>query len=634
MNAIIGMTDLALRTKLNAEQFDYLRTVKESGEALLALVNDILDFSKIEARKLSLDRIAFDLRDAVEDAVRLLAPRADEKGLELGCHILPDVPRTVNGDPGRLRQVLVNLVGNAIKFTDHGEVIVDVALDRLEGDVAVLTFTVSDTGIGIPAEKRWQIFGPFVQADASTTRRYGGTGLGLAISSQLVELMGGRIWIESEVGRGSRFHFVARLGVQPGPPESPQPIQSAGLEGLRVLVVDDNATNRRILEEMLRSWRMKPATAEGAATALSLLRSANEKGEPFRLVLTDALMPGVDGFMLAREIKGDERLSGATLIMLTSAGLADARRRARQAGFAAFLSKPVKQSDLLDAIVTSMGAPAGGKRRPRRRSPRRALEQPRGVHILVAEDNPINQKLVVTLLEEQGHRVVVATDGRQALAQAAEHSFDLILMDVQMPELSGLEAATAIRARERATGAHVPIVAMTAHAMTGDRERCLAAGMDGYVAKPLRPTELFAAIESLLAPPRAERHARSSARPDQPRASQTLDAGTLLAGFGGNRKLLGEVIDLFLADTPRILDEARAALVRADAAALAESAHALKGSIGLFLQAGAYDAARRLETDARAGKLAGIDMTLAELDEEARRLSDDLRALSNSLHEP
>ncbi|RPJ78644.1 MAG: PAS domain S-box protein, partial [Acidobacteria bacterium] len=343
MNAIIGMTDLALRTKLTAEQRDYLRTVKESGEALLALVNDILDFSKVEARKLSLERVSFDFRNTVEDAVRLVAPRAHDKGLEMACRIRPDVPATVVGDPGRLRQVLVNLVGNAVKFTDHGEVVVDVALDRREGDEVLLKFTVSDTGIGIPADKQWQIFGPFVQADASTTRRYGGTGLGLAISSQLVELMGGRIWIESEEGRGSKFRFSARFGLHGEVPATDEPAGNVGLEGLRVLVVDDNATNRRILEEMLKSWRMNLSTAGGATEALALMRSAHDADEPFRAVLVDALMPEVDGFMLARDVADDARFSGTKLIMLTSAAWPELQRRARQAGFAACLSKPVKQ---------------------------------------------------------------------------------------------------------------------------------------------------------------------------------------------------------------------------------------------------------------------------------------------------
>jgi len=397
-----------------------------------------------------------------------------------------------------------------------------------------------------------------------------------------------------------------------------------------VLIVDDNATNRRILEEMLRSWRMDPATAEAAAPALALLRSADAAGDPFRLVLIDALMPDVDGLMLAREIRGDARFSAAHLVMLTSAPLPEMRQRARQAGFAACLSKPIKQSDLFDLILTTLGSPAQAEREPAEGSPRRAAGRPKTRHILVAEDNPTNQKLVVALLEQQGHRVTLASDGKQALARAAEEDFDLILMDVQMPEMSGLEASAAIRERETGTRAHVPIVALTAHAMTGDRERCLAAGMDGYVSKPLRPDELFAAIETALAPSAGQDPAGSAAaaeRPDPP----PLDAGTLLAGFGGNRKLLGEVIELFLADTPRILDEARRALARRDAAALASSAHALKGSMGLFAQTGAYEAARRLELAARTGELAGIEETFAELDVEAKQLAEDLRSVSQSL---
>jgi two-component system, sensor histidine kinase and response regulator len=639
LNAIIGMTDLALHTRLSSGQLDYLNTVKESGEALLALVNDILDFSKIEARKLSLDQVPFDFRDTVEDAVRLLAPRGHDKGLEIGCHIRQEVPPTVIGDPGRLRQVLVNLVGNAIKFTDHGEVVIDVALDRRERDEVVLTFTVSDTGIGIPAEKQWRIFGPFVQADASTTRRYGGTGLGLAISSQLVELMGGRIWIESEVGRGSRFHFSARFGAPPGVPASARPAGSASVENLRVLVVDDNASNRRILEEMLKSWRMKPATAGSAADALTQLRSAADAGDPFRLVVVDALMPDVDGFMLAQQIRADARMPRPKLVMLTSAALPEVEQRAGEVGFAASLSKPVKQSDLFDTILQALALPGAVTRRPAVAPRRRASRGGAGRRILVAEDNPTNQKLVVALLEQQGHQAVLASNGKQALALAAEQPFDLILMDVQMPELSGLEAAAAIRQREQATGQRVPIVALTAHAMTGDRERCLAAGMDGYVSKPLRADELFAAIDAALpqvdegeieaAAARGKTPSRKA--PSRDGTPRPIDVDVLLAGFGGNRKLLREVIELFLADAPRTLDDARDALARNDAPAVAASAHSLKGSLGLFSETGAYDAARRLEALARAGELTGAGAIFAELEAAAKQLSSDLQAVSRSL---
>src|SRR6185295_18774343 len=412
-----------------------------------------------------------------------------------------------------------------------------VAPGRLSSDEAALTFTVSDTGIGIPQDKQWEIFGPFVQVDASITRRFGGSGLGLAIASQLVELMGGRIWIESEVGRGSRFHFIAHFGVQHGMAAHPVPPESADLRDLRVLVVDDNATNRRILEEMLTSWRMKPVSVDGARAALAALRDAVSVGDPFRLVLSDAMMPGIDGFAFARAVRDDARLSGATLIMLTSAGLPRGRARAHEAGFAAYLTKPVKQSELLDAILTVFAPVAAIERPPARpaRRPSSSRARRRKLRILVAEDNPTNQKLVVTLLEQRKHTVVVASNGRDAVERAAAQSFDLILMDVQMPEMSGLEATAAIRQREEATGAHIPIVAMTAHAMTGDRERCLEGGMDAYVAKPLRPDELLAAIDGLFTTNVPADVVSSVRRTDDIEAA--LEVPALLAGFRGSRKL-------------------------------------------------------------------------------------------------
>ena len=629
MNAIIGMTDLTLRTKLTPQQRDYLTTVKDSSEALLAIVNNILDFSKIEARHLALERVPFDFRDVVEDAVRLLASRADEKGLELACRIAPEVPETLVGDPGRLRQILVNLVGNAIKFTERGEVIVDVSLDHLEGDAAQVRFTVSDTGIGIAQEKQWQIFGPFVQADASTTRRYGGTGLGLAISAQLVELMGGRIWIESELGKGSRFHFVAHFDAAPTTGAQPVPA-STDLQGLRVLVVDDNATNRRILVEMLTSWRMKPASVDSARAALAALAEAATAGKPFPLVLSDALMPEVDGFALARAVRSDARFADTRLIMLTSAGLQLGRSRTRELGFAACLTKPIKQSDLLDAIVTlfSTASPAKRASRGQARRPPPSQTGTRPLRILVAEDNATNQKLVVALLEQRQHTVVLASNGREAVRQAGEQSFDVILMDVQMPEMSGLEATAAIRERERSIGGHVPIVAMTAHAMTGDRERCLEAGMDAYVSKPLRPDELLAAIDGLF----GSYAATASDTPlPVPRGESLLDTDSLLAGFAGNRTLLREVIDMFLVDSPNLIAAIQQASARQEGAALASSAHALKGSVGLFVQRGAYETARRLEQAGRSGDLTSVDEACAALEGEMSELRTALGELRDRL---
>jgi CheY-like chemotaxis protein len=622
---------------LTPQQRDYIRTANDSAEALLAIINDILDVSKIEARGLALDRAPFNLRDTVEDAVKLLAPRAHEKRLELACRILPEVPDAVVGDPGRLRQILVNLVGNAIKFTERGEVVVEVAPDRLTADDVVLRFTVSDTGIGIEPEKQWQIFGAFVQADASTTRRFGGTGLGLTISAQLVELMGGRIWIESEPGKGSHFHFSAPFALQ-APASAPTLPSADSVRDLRVLVVDDNTSNRIILEEMLTSWQMKVSSVESARAALSELSRAMDAGRPYRLVLTDALMPDVDGFTLARQIKADGRLSGVKVIMLTSAGLPHARTRA--ANISAQLVKPVKQSDLFDAILNAFVAGAA-LARPRGRRPRvRPAAPHRTFRVLVAEDNPTNQKLVVMLLEGRGHDVTTVGDGRQAVAKATAEAFDIILMDVQMPDMGGFEATAAIRSHERETGSHTPIVAMTAHAMAGDRERCLAAGMDAYVSKPLRAEELLATVDRLGAPEGREGEAQggavavpAAARTDTSEgtmaddAAPVIDRNALLDSVGGSETLLREVVTVFLDDTPAQIASLDAATRARDANAIASAAHALKGSAGLFSKAGAYDAARRLQQAARQGELAGIDAASEDLKRELARLQDGLRRL-------
>ena len=618
MNGIIGMTELALRTKLTDRQREYLRSVQHSAEALLTLINDILDFSKIEARRLSLEQVTFDLRETVEEAVRLLAPRAHEKGLELACHIHADVPETVVSDPGRLRQVLVNLVGNAIKFTERGEVVVTVEVQETHGSEASLHFTVSDTGIGVPAEKQWQIFGAFVQADASTTRRYGGSGLGLTISAQLVELMGGRIWLESEAGRGSRFHFVARVGVRPAEPEK---AMSADLQNLRVLIVDDHPVNRQILQEMVSSWRMIPVVVAGAAEALEALRDA---ADSFQLVVTDAMMPDHDGFELIREIRKDARFSHVKVILLTSAAL-DTFPPHRVA-LDRVLTKPVKHSDLLEAIqsviLPAARAPHAGPvidPSVRRRTPRR-----RRLRILVAEDNPINQKLVVSLLKQQRHTVTLVNNGQEAVAQAAQGGFDLILMDVQMPLMSGLEATAAIRDQESTVpGRHVPIMAMTAHAMASDRETCLQAGMDGYVSKPIRLEELLAAIDTVGGTP-----VRPAPRlPKKPSAATSA----LLANFGGDPALLSEVIEMVLADSPATEREIHRAVTARDTAAVASAAHALRGTVGLFTKAGAYEAAAELERAARHGEMGRFEATTARLAEEMATLRRDLKKLVREL---
>jgi two-component system, sensor histidine kinase and response regulator len=616
LNAIIGMTELALGTTLTSDQREYLSTVKQSGEALLALINDILDFSKVEARRLSLEHVTFSARDTIEDAVKLLAPRAHLKGLELACHVHPEVPDTLVGDPGRLRQILVNLVGNAVKFTEHGEVFVDVARQSSIGQDVSIRFTVTDTGIGIPIEKQKDIFGAFVQADASTTRRYGGTGLGLAISSHLIGLMGGRIGVDSQEGRGSRFHFVAHFRVPGDQPVGRPPAFKATFENLRVLVVDDNATNRTIAEEMLTSWRMRPTTVANAAATLEALNEAANAGKPFELVLTDWMMPDVDGFGLARAVRADKRFATLPLILLSSASLAHAHDKAAAEGFSACLTKPVKQSELLDAIMATLSPGAAIARS----SPVEKLPGTQALRILVAEDNAPNQKLVVTLLEQRGHHAVTVVNGRDAAARAEAESFDLILMDVQMPEMDGLEATAAIRERERNTGRHVPIVAMTAHAMAGDRERCLAAGMDAYIAKPLRPAELMATIDA-VAGGHEKTHdtAGSTAATGDP-----LEPSTLLACYGGNGRLLGAVIETFLTDSPKMIAAIRDAAARHDATALASAAHALKGSVGLFGQNAAYEITKRIE-------LAAKDQRLDESESAARLLEQEMATLTGRL---
>jgi two-component system sensor histidine kinase/response regulator len=607
MNAIIGMTELALRTTLTAQQRDYIRTANESAEALLAILNDILDVSKIEARKLTLDPAPFSLRDAVENAVRLFAGKADEKGLELACRILPDVPDALVGDAGRLRQVIANLIGNAIKFTEKGDVLLEVTLNSMTATEASLRFTVTDTGIGIPADKQWQIFGAFVQADASTTRRFGGTGLGLTISAQLVELMGGRIWVASEEGHGSRFSFVVHFQLQPQPPAM---AASEALRGLRVLVVDVNAVNRTILSEILTTWHMQPTAVESAGRALDVLLAAADEDRPFRLVLTDAMMPGTDGFALAAQVAAHPRLAGVKLMMLTSAGIHGNRTRANAPGIVARLLKPVKQSDLFDAIVTAFDSgPAPAAEGVRAKTPRRHLR------ILVAEDNPTNQKLVVALLAEEGHDVVTTWNGREAVEKARTERFDVVLMDLQMPEMGGLEATAAIRELERSSGGHVPIVAMTAHAMAGDRERAIAAGMDSYVSKPLRPDELLAAIERVAGTP----------------APHGFDVAALLRDFGGKKSLVADVAGVFLSDVPMMLEKLRGAVNTRDLAAVAAAAHAIKGSVGLFSKAAAFEAARALEHDARRGQVEDVEGRCAALEAEVERVAGSLKQLVDEL---
>ncbi len=502
LNAIIGMTELVLDTRLDEQQREFLSTVRDSGEALLALINDMLDFSKIEAGKLTLEPAPFDLWESLGDTMKSFAIRAHQQGLELGFQIQPDVPQFLVGDYSRLRQIVNNLVGNAVKFTERGEVVLDVARDQTDGERVRLHFTVTDTGIGIAPEKHAAIFELFEQVDGALTRRRTGTGLGLSIAKRLVEMMGGRIWVDSELGRGSRFHFTVCLEIAHRPPGRQRRSIPLDLAGLPVLIVDDNATNRRILTEIVAHWGVSATSVSEARQALESLRQARRGGTPFRLVITDAHMPDVDGFMLSQEIQNDAELAGTVVIMLTSGASPDDITRCRELGIAAYLLKPVKQLELSDAIDRALGSQGPAEEHPTLIPTAQRPSQP-PLRVLLAEDSPVNQRLAIALLEKHGHSVTLANNGREAVAALDEQSFDLVLMDVQMPELDGLEATRQIRRREQDNGHHVPILAMTAHALSGDRERCLEAGMDGYVSKPIRIQELFAAIESLQIRPGA-----------------------------------------------------------------------------------------------------------------------------------
>ena len=609
MNGIIGMTELVLGTELTPYQAECLATVKSSAVSLLAILNDILDFSKIESRKLELESVPFSLVDLVNETLKPLAVAAHEKGLELAFDIESDVPEIVIGDPMRLKQVLTNLVGNAVKFTHRGEVLLAIRKDRGGFGKAIIRFAVSDTGIGIPDGKHAAIFDAFSQGDGSTTRRYGGTGLGLAISSTLVRLMGGEIAMQSVPGQGSTFQFAVPLEV--GDLRLANGLAAGGsrLIGLRVLVVDDNAVNRQILETQLTRWRMKPLVVSGGQAALEALAAAAHDHDPFGLVLLDAQMPDLDGFAVAAQIGTRPELAGSTIMMLSSGGQYGDASRCRDLGVSAYLIKPVKQSDLYDAISRLVDGVVAAR-----------LEIPvaaaaaRPLNVLLAEDNVVNQRVAVGLLSKRGHEVTVAGNGREALAALDTGRFDVVLMDVQMPEMGGLEAAAAIRERERHRGGHIPIVAMTAHAMAGDRERCLAAGMDGYLAKPIDPLALIAAIEKGTA--------MSESLPSP------VDRAALLARLGGDEALMRDVARLFLEDCQDRLAAIKSAIDQRDADRLRMEAHTLKGSAANLSADELSEAARVLESMGAAKVLEGTDAAWRRLSEAADRAVRALRDAS------
>ncbi|MDX1946416.1 MAG: response regulator [Pirellulaceae bacterium] len=621
MNAIIGMTEFVLDTDLQPSPRQSLSMVLESAGSLLEVINEILDFSKIEAGRLELDPRPFDLPECLGDTLRSLAVRAHAKGLELAWHVDRDVPTALMGDAGRLRQVLVNLVGNAVKFTERGEVVVDVSCQARYVNSVLLRFAVSDTGIGISPSQRERVFAPFEQADASTTRRYGGTGLGLAISRRLVEMMRGEISVTSEVGKGSTFAFTARLDLAADSVERRSPVDPGRLRGLRVLVVDDNERNRLILEETLRNWEMRPAVVDGSQAALAAMHAAQSRGEPYALVLSDVHMPDEDGFALAEKIKLDPSLHSTLILMLTSGDRPGDVLRSRQLGISSYLMKPVKQSELLDAIGQAVGdAAIDAKQQPAlSMAPARRIKP---LSILLAEDGLFNQKLALGLLQKHGHRVTIASNGREAVATSATEPFDVVLMDVQMPELDGLDATRAIRQREASGGSgKLPIIALTAHALKGDRERCLAAGMDDYIAKPIRTADLFATLvrvlgDGVLMAETPTQHG-SPPRVNWGRASDVVD---------GDLSLLREIVGVFLQETPKLLTEFERALAAGDGSTAERAAHTLKGSVRPFEAAAAFELAGELESSARHGNLPPCRDKLATLQEEFSSLACELEA--------
>ncbi len=633
MNGIIGITDLALATELTREQRDYLEIVKTSAEALLGLLEGILDFSKMEAGRLDLEEIEFDLRTTMEAAADTLALKAHEKGLELACRIKPGVPTFLVGDPARLRQIFINLAGNSIKFTGTGEVVIQCGVESQDEESVLLHFAVSDTGIGIPEDKVDTIFESFRQVDGSVTRKYGGTGLGLSITKQLSEMMGGKVWVESELGKGSTFHFTARLGLQP---EKKRPVRESApidLHGSRVLVVDDNATNRMVLREMIAFWGVSCGETSDGKDALAQMEKAAKDGNPYHLVLVDGQMPKMDGFEISKRIKENPTLADTRIILLTSMGRRGDAARCKELGISAYLLKPIKQSELLGACMNVLGhsmldATLGKDRLVTRHTVREEQRCRQSLKILVAEDNPVNQKLAVRALEKQGHSTVVVGNGLEALERLEEDVFDVVLMDVQMPVMDGLKATAIIREREKSTGGHIPIVAITARVMKGDRESCLAAGTDGYLSKPFKVAELLEVLYPVMENKSAQQYGEQ--KPVQTTSGPALDFDSVLGYFGGDLELFQETFELFIEHCPNQIEAIRAAISAGNPEDLERAAHRFGGSVSNFSVSNITALGSDLEQMGREKRMDGAKQVLSEVE---FQVNEFIASVRNTLQE-
>ncbi len=636
MNAVIGMAQLALATDLNSEQKDYIETIKSSGESLLNLLNDILDFSKVEARQIRLEDVSFDIRDVFKQVLDNVGFLASTKGLELVWEIDPEIPSSLIGDPFRLRQILVNFINNAVKFTEKGEILARVQFLKHSADTAgrqevepdsgcVLQFLVRDSGIGLSSEQQKLIFNPFTQADASTSRKYGGTGLGLSISKQLVEMMGGQIWIESpapglsvpDAGPGTAFNFTARFGVDQTRGQMKE-ILPEKLQGLRALIVDDSATNRFIFRGYLERWGMIPAEAISGENAFSAVSKAGEDKKPFSLILMDMNMPGMSGIQAADKLNKQGLMKDIVTIMLASGLKEGDYKLAEEAGIKEVLRKPVVPSQLLEAIKKGLGFSeqklAAANETEKAVTP--TAEGIKKLRILLAEDNKVNQKVASTMLTKRGHLVTIAENGKQALDILSRELFDLVLMDIQMPEMDGYEATRVIRQQEKTAGAHIPIIAMTAHALKGDREKCIEAGMDDYIAKPIKMEELFKVVEG-----------RGVSMENGKNANSVFSLEKTLEQVGGDREVLKEVINIYRQEYPKQLEEIQQAINKKDADALRLIAHTIKGAVGNFDAKPAFETALALENIGKSGDLSNAENVFNKLTQELKRLDEEFNKI-------